>query len=137
MRKKAPDRDTIRSLGVQKLTQLPQSLIHRFPKGEGIETVCGGILYGIRSPWDCQSNRHELTFPWHELTAASTTSRRKSAPAPQDMVSDREGGVVFVGLCPDYLSLRTRPQPGVAIPRLEVKCSSIALQSRIMWRFWW
>ena len=95
VRKKAPDRDTIRSLGVQKLTQLPQSLIHRFPKEEGIETVCGGILYGIRSPWDCQSNRHELTFPGHELTAATTTSQRKSAPAPQDMVSDREGGVVF------------------------------------------
>ena len=115
MRRKAPDRDTIRSLGAGS-AQLPQSLIHRFPKGEGIETVCGGILYGIRSPWDCQSNRHELTFPGHELTAASTTSRRKSAPAPQDMVSDREGGVVFVGLCPDYLSLRTSAHTGAAIP---------------------
>ena len=30
--------------------------------------------------------------------------------------------LVFAGLCPDYLSLRTSPQTGVAIPRLEGKC---------------
>ena len=32
------------------------------------------------------------------------------------------GKLVFVGLTPDYLSLRTRPLPGVAIPRLKGKC---------------
>ena len=30
--------------------------------------------------------------------------------------------LLFVGLTPDYLLLRTRPQPGVAIPRVEGKC---------------
>ena len=30
--------------------------------------------------------------------------------------------MLFSGLCPDYLSLRTSPQTGVAIPRLEGKC---------------
>ena len=30
--------------------------------------------------------------------------------------------LVFVGLCPDFLSLRTSAHAGVAIPRLEVKC---------------
>ena len=30
--------------------------------------------------------------------------------------------LVFVELCPDYLSLRTSPQTGVAIPPLEGKC---------------
>ena len=30
--------------------------------------------------------------------------------------------LVFVGLCPDFLSLRTSAHAGVAIPRLERKC---------------
>ena len=30
--------------------------------------------------------------------------------------------LVFVGLCPDFLSLRTSAHAGVAIPRLEGKC---------------
>ena len=30
--------------------------------------------------------------------------------------------LLFVGLTPDYLLLRTRPQPGVAIPRVEGTC---------------
>ena len=30
--------------------------------------------------------------------------------------------LLFSGSCPDYLSLRTSPQTGVAIPRLDVQC---------------
>ena len=43
--------------------------------------------------------------------------------------------LVFAGLTPDYLSLRTRPQPGVAIPRLEGKCIDNCPTERKILRF--
>ena len=41
---------------------------------------------------------------------------------PDPWKGQKNDKLVFVGLCPDYLSLRTSAHAGVAIPRLEGKC---------------
>ena len=42
---------------------------------------------------------------------------------PDPWKGQKNDKLVFVGLCPDYLSLRTSAHAGVAIPRLERKCT--------------
>ena len=41
---------------------------------------------------------------------------------PDPWKGQKNDKLVFVGLCPDYLSLRTSAHAGVAIPQLEGKC---------------